>query len=598
MSEGDNRQIVVPKDVHAPTSAVEFLVSHMSVLPTHKDVFGGSVTIADLQAIVSKYAATEWLSYLSRIQLIVAAHRVVDRDAQIRVFAGALGPRLREALTQYSRKLAAQGATINLFYERQLTTLQQFVVLNAPNQANTTLETPEGRDDLGLALLITADLMTDRPGGDTDVIRNLECRIQDQIRMSLLPAATYVGRAFDFYELANTTPSPDVEEYLSLFAQATEVNTRDFVFGGLAIAVHEEINLMCEQYTGWCPIPRPEKYRSPVTAAHIQAYLGLRSRSVAFLREEIHRLEGTRSIPDWNLIALSMYPVVDFSTQGSFVMNLTAVGRSLFDGVRHAILTAALSHRLPEPWNDAGAVGSLYGRLFERFVQGLLEKAFPGRVNKIPTANQERADFIIPCAKCVMVVEVKGEHFRGLDHPAFATLDERMKEIEAVGLPKALRQIAGTIGALRRGEIQVPDLPEDWTTTHVVPVVVTDERLPQVPGCWDKFYATLMEPLDELKGAGPIAPFRLISLDDLESVIDLRVDDDLGSLCLKWAHEPKLKDVPFPWYLHACGIKWDCPAIKDRFLKTMYVLAGNLGMNVEDLRAAMERRRGKPGQQE
>lgn len=582
MTQGQD--IVLPTTRQIAENAFKYLLGRISVIPTYIDVFGKRTKSVDLHAIVADYPVVEWLSFLARSQTLLGSHRTNDHEYRKRVFYGMLGPGVRLAIDKYCVRAAKQGIRVVLFYERQLSTLQQYAILHAPETGEGKLETDQGKDDLGRALLMIAELMMRRPGDLNEFGHNLECRIQDQIRMSLLPPASYAGRAFYFYQLNAVDPPGEVRQYLSLFEDATGVVPRDFILGGLTIAAHEEIRLMRDEYEGWSAIPDPDKSQNPREAECVRAYLSLRCKPVTEIRKLIERFDAQRQVQDWNLIALSMLPLVDLGSTGSFVLNLTALGRSLFDGVRHTILTAALRRELPDPWNHPAAIGNLYGNIFERFVQGVLETAFPGRVHRIPHGASERADFVIPFGHAVVVLEVKGEHFIGLDHASFISLEDRRRELEDVGLPKAISQIASTIGALRSGAIDVLGPNVDWTITPVVPVIVTEERPPQVAKCWDELYETFMQPLKDLEGAGPIARFRLIPIDDLEILPDITLADDFGTTCLKWANEPDLSDSMLSAYLSAKGYDWRNGLMIDRYVEVMHFLAGRLGLDAEKLR--------------
>jgi len=135
------------------------------------------------------------------MQAILAADRVADTESRKQVFFGALGPDVRKAIDEYTTRVARSGVQVALFYERHLATLQQFAILYAPENSDSKLETESGRDDLGYALLMTADLMMERPSTRKDDDYYLACRIQDQIRMCLVPALALAGRAFYLYEL-------------------------------------------------------------------------------------------------------------------------------------------------------------------------------------------------------------------------------------------------------------------------------------------------------------------------------------------------------------------------------------------------------------
>lgn len=200
MGAGDSAPSSRPR---VSARAVAHLVGQVSVIPTYTAVTGKSADEASLNSIIVRYPQTEWLSFLARIQTMLAGFRINEHEYRMRVFWGAVGPRVRVAIDRYSTATAKKGARVGLFYERQLATLQQLAILHAPENGPAKLETDAGKDDLGLALLMVAELMMRRGGDESDPNHNLECRIHDQIRMSLLPVPTYAGRAFEFYELAS-----------------------------------------------------------------------------------------------------------------------------------------------------------------------------------------------------------------------------------------------------------------------------------------------------------------------------------------------------------------------------------------------------------
>ena len=261
-----------------------------------------------------------------------------------------------------------------------MSTLQQLAVLHAPETGTTTLDSDDGRHDLSMALLMTMDLMgADRP--HTSALESLlPITVQDQIRMSTTPAPEYAARASHFYELDRVERSAPVSKYLELFETATGVSAVDCILGGLAIVIREETREFDEIANCWHAVPRSHQCENPKEAEVLAAYETVRMKPLADLRALITAREGDRPIRDWNLIALSQAPVCDLGEMGAFALNHTVLGRGLFDSVRHAILTAALEERLPEPYTNQRAIGELYGKVFESYILSVFESAFPERV--------------------------------------------------------------------------------------------------------------------------------------------------------------------------------------------------------------------------
>jgi hypothetical protein len=211
---------------------LDFLLSHWAVIPSYSSVFQHKPRTRDLLRIVKKYPVVEWVSYLSRLQTMLAANRMEQGEWMKKAFAGVVGPSVQRALIEFAKNLPKK-CTAKLFYERQLSTLQQFVVVHAPEVGSRTFEHLDQRDDLGKALLMTHDIMNARRHRPKSPQTLLAHMVQDQIRMSPYPHAVYAGRDMQLYELNKRIPSHDTRTYLDLFATATGCRSRDFIFGGL-----------------------------------------------------------------------------------------------------------------------------------------------------------------------------------------------------------------------------------------------------------------------------------------------------------------------------------------------------------------------------
>ena len=549
------------------------------VLPRYSDLFGCEPSPDDLLQIVRAYPRQEWLSYLSRIQNLLGAERVGNQEQMRAVFQGVLSKDVQDRLAAYGNRMA-QRAQLGLFYERQISTLQQLALLHAPIEGATTFDTETGRHDLGCTLLMTANVMDEGRPQQGDRQGALACLIQHQLRMSVIPAEQHAARAYQFYELANENPPDVVREYLGLFEVATGVSARDSILGGLCEIIREETLELAQIAHGWHAVAAPERCENPLEAEVLRASARVRWRTPDALRGLITGMEGSRPIGDWNLIALSKAPIVDLDETGAFVLNHTALGRSLFDGVRHAVLTAAHERRLPDPYRNAKSVGGLYGRVLQRYVTKLLRLAFPDRVIEIPEGTDRRCDLLIWFPDKVVLVEIKGEHYAAVDHASYLTLEKRHEELCRIGIPKAVKQVSTTMQALRNGTLPIAGLPAyDWTTTPIVPLVVTEERTPQVPMVWEQLYGPFDRPLETDRAAGPVGKLRLLSVDEVETLPDITGAEGFASLLYRWGSTPDYYDMPWLAFLDTRGIRWTGQYVQSQFLETMRFLAGRLGLN-------------------
>lgn len=399
------------------------ILKRMQVIPGFRELFGRMTSESELRGIVGQYPVSEWLSYLSRFQNMFWGNQARDKKRIRSVFFGALSQELQTRIRAFALE-SKTGDNLVLFYERQIATLQQYVILHAAPSGDRTFDDETGRHDLGCALLMTWDLMDlgrQHNGPREDL---LSCVIQDQIRMSPIPAQQHTARAYYFYDFANTKPDPLLAQYLALYELAIGVNSRDAMLGGLCEVVRESRHNPKDLANAWYSLPEPEKIENEREAVVLKASSQVRWGRLSDIRDTIYDLEDNRPLRDWNLIALSRYPIVRLDDGNAFALNHTALGRSLFDGVRHAVLTAALAKQLPEPFNNPAAVGGLYGKLFQRYVIGVLKQACGDRVVEIPEGAAPRCDLLISYPDKIILIEVKAEHFVAKCHFSYQTMVE------------------------------------------------------------------------------------------------------------------------------------------------------------------------------
>jgi hypothetical protein len=552
--------------------------NQLAVIPSHRDLFGREARLDEVIALLKKYPVSEWLSYLARIQNVLAGKQAEQGERMRHVFYGTVSWALRARLEQFERQC---NGRMLLYYERQMSILQELAVLHAPEEGTTHLDNEEGLHDLSMALLMTTDIMgADRPLCDT-IESLLPVLVQEQIRMSMTPSLEYAARAFHFYQFAQGQQNAEVLKYLEMFQIATGVSAVDCMLGGLDIVAREEVLTADQLAKAWYRVPREDQADNPKEAVVWAAYEAVHMRRLADLRSLIHKWEDGRPVRDWNLIALSQAPLCDLGESGAFVLNHTVLGRSLFDSVRHAILTAALEKHLPAPYDNKQAVGGLYGKIFESYVFSVFKSAYGERVLSIPEDNrQKRADLLIWFPDKVLIVEVKGVHFVGCDHSSFMSIDERRKELEEVGMARAVDQLASTTRLLRAGEIMPASMPSyDWTITPIIPVIVTEEQMPQVPGCWDLLYDPLCAELNELTGAGPLGRLRLLTVADAERLPDLRASDDLATMLIRWGANQSLRDLTWSSFLATKPVSFLGSFMVGRFIETLKFLARRLGLD-------------------
>ena len=560
----------------------DFPQKYMPIIPTYSDIFGCKPTLNELINIIKQTPVFEWQSFLSRMQSIVGGDQFQNKNNHQAVFHGNFSKELKKSILDFvNKKPRSEG--LYICYERQLSTLQQLAFLYAPDDGFGSFDDEKGRDKLGIALLMVLDLMAANvAGADNDSI--VAALIQEQIRMAQTPYWVYFARAVMFYELDVDVHhhSHCIKEYLSLFQKAVGVDPFDHMMGGLVIAAHEITRSIEQQASAWKSVSLSEQLENPNEKRIVRAFEKIRCATLWEMRRSILRREKDVSVSDYNLISLYRFPLVTFPPKGTFVINLTSLGRSLFDGVRHAILTAALEGRLPDGFNKLKRLGGLYGQLFERYVMYILKTAFSGRVVKISESDfPGNADCLIYFPGKVLVVEIKSEHFVATRHCGLMTIQERRSEIGNRGILKGIHQIESTIKGLREYTLKPSDLPSyDWTITPIIPLIITEEPRPSFPLCWKLLYDEFDKPLRALQnGSGKVGRLRILSLEDIELVPSLTVNIDFATLLLRWGNDSEKFEYSFRNYLHSSDYHFSDDFMRENWNKTFRLFAIKLGFD-------------------
>jgi hypothetical protein len=557
----------------------DFLIKYMPTVPTYSNIFGSKPTLDELVSIIRQVPLFEWQSFLSRMQSILGKDVFTNKDNHLAIFNGCFSGRLKRLIMDFNNK-ETPSESLYICYERQLSTLQQLAFLHASDEGCGSFDDEKGRDKLGIALLMILDLMdvNIEDSGQDAIIAAL---IQQQIRMAQTPWWIYFTRAMLFYETDKKDSNNELKNYLSLFRTATDVDPIDHIMGGLLIA-GQEIIRSNEQASGWKTVLLSEQIGNPEQKRLLNAFEKIRCATPSEIKESIFDIEGNLSVSDWNLISLSRFPLVKFPQKGAFIINLTSLGRSLFDGIRHTIISAARGGRLPPGFNKIERVNGLYGHIFENYVLRVLEQAFPGQVLKIPEAVfRGKADCLILFPGKVFVVEIKSAHFRVAQHFKLKTIEEYRSDIVGKIIRKGIDQIESTIKSLKEYKLKLPRLPSyDWTITPIIPFIITEEYLPLFPLCWDRLYREFEKPLLTLQnGSCKIGRLRILSLDDIELIPSLTINIDFATLLLQWGNDPEKFEFTFRNYLDSCGYDFPDNFMRENYKRAFRQVATKLGFD-------------------
>lgn len=555
----------LPTDTLPP----DYLTEVTSVIPGYRELFEAEANLERLVAILKLYPVSEWLSFLARIQLLIAPPYADEVERHKQAFFGTVGPRLQKAFAAYAQRVG-QKTRLYPFLESQLTTLQQLSILHSPEGNSSKLEKPGDFDHLYEALAMTWDLMHPIASPKT-ADETFAIMIQDYIRRMHGSLDRLGTRAFWVYQLGEETPSTSVNQLADLFQKATGLSMKDYLAGGLSLAMKEFVRSPDEIAGAWSSTLRPEKCPNADEAACLDAFHRIRCGTISEVRAAINRWDDSKSVESFSLIGVRSYPLIELDGGHRFLVNAPAAFDALFSGIRHAILGPVAAGKIPGM--TVQQLGGIYGQVFEDYALKLLAEAFPKEFVRINTGEGERrADGLLVFPNNVIVFEVKAKYPRAADYTRTKELKEWRQAFEQLGVSEAADQIATTIKALRTFRISDPKLEGiDWTTRPITPVIIMLERLPLFWQIWP-FYEELTKPLSDLGQGCPTSRVRFLHIGDLEKLPDLAAEQEFGSLLLHWANDPRAFECPLSYFLHSKSMKFKRNNATQRFTAMMRFL--------------------------
>jgi len=563
-----------------PTPIARYLASFMRVVPRYRDLFGQSATFNQLMEIVRSYPVFAWLSFLSRLQTLLGPPRETDIERHRAAFAGLIGPNVRKRLVDFENSHPLHGSCLT-FVEPQIAALQQLAILYAPQKAESDFVTEHDFDQLATALLIVWELMhlEPRPKDPEGVGSALA---QAVLRNSFEATPALACRAYHAYGIGDTTLSEAAAALHTHFKTAAGVSLADYILGGLTLLLLEETQSPAEIAAGWTPRAPAGPQKDPLIGDSVEAFCTVRCAPLDRLRAEAQRRDGDRPVHEFSLIALSRFPVVEFPEQGRFILSVARIATALFEGVRHAIQTVRLEgdNRVP----SIAETGKIFGSVFEEYVQRILADAFGDRLTPLPRSQTaKRADGIVEYPDRLIVYEIKSKHAPVVGRLGPRTTEERMREIECLGVPEAAEQLAATISELRRGDLnELLGRQYDWTSTPIIPVIITADTVPLVWNMWAQLQG-LTRPISELPMQDQIARVRFLDIEDAERLPELVQVTDVARLFLEWANHEETFERPLLRHLNVAEIQYGNAYLRRRYEPVMRRLADRHGLDATKL---------------
>ncbi|MEZ4752952.1 MAG: hypothetical protein R3A13_01415 [Bdellovibrionota bacterium] len=550
----------------------------------YSHLYGATSNLSDLVELIKKYPLYQWLNFLSRIQLVISGEKFKEVESQKEVFERIFSNKAKQNVVEWVNKNPEAAKAGIMFTERQVTVLQELAILHAPEVLDKkAFEGEEDFDVLSKALLIVNDLIYDDE--DAQEQNLIAALIHTQATTHVLPLARSFSRAVKFYQLDEVEKSSVLMQYRALFKEATGYEIDEYVLGGMCYAMHEEQRTHEDICNGWYALQKPDKCNNRSEKIIRKAFYSLKTGLISDIRKAVQSLEGDNP-REFNLIAVSKYPIVELENGSAYVLNSSSLGRSLYDGPRHIIMSKAIERGNGEP----NRVGGIFGEIFQDYVLKLLTEKFNEKIIEISDAEfKGYADCLLLFGNSVVVVEIKSEHFHARNHAKFLTIEERIDQIRETVIGKSVAQIKSTIVDLRNGNLsKALGLPYiDWTITPIIPLVITDENLPMFPLICEKLYTPLEEPLKKLSGGhGPIRRMRILSVEDLEMFQDISVPHDFGQLLQRWGNDEETFDSSFKNYLLAKSFRIGTQSFIADFEHACKLMAARLGLDPESIRAS------------
>lgn len=537
--------------------------------------------------ILAHHSVYSWLNWTARAHGYLSVNGFSSECHQGHLFQLLFGPAIKSRVLNFTQKEPATPHRI--FTETLLTTIQQMAILTSPLKGGDEFLSDQSKEELGELTLLVADELYYRGSDNSSFSKTTfvaELIPQQERNRGELGIQSY-GRAFSFYEIAETQKSQSVAKLLELFSNAAGCDAENFILGGMCILLKEvgqkRFHDLNNLTSGWSPVAIPPSDTHSKEHSLIMQFLSRKSGTVEEIKREIQRHEGNREVREWNLIALSRFPILVADKGSRFVLNFSSLSDTLFSGVYHTILSSLLKQNKGH-FNPTQELGNDYGEVFENYVGKILQTVYGDRCIKLEhPGNDSRkiADYLVVSDNLTLIFETKGSHFRRKDHFESLSIDDRRKELVKLGVEEAFEQLADTVSRLRSYKWPIPGCPNiDWTSVPIIPVLVTDEHLPLFPLAWGTLYESFHSCLTELNGGqGTVCKARLLNIEELEMFPDLSGEYCIAKLLAEWSRDADMFELAFSNFLDSKNIRISSTWIKSRSTEAIQYLSDVLGLN-------------------
>lgn len=535
---------------------------------------------SELLKIMRRYSRDQWLSFLSRAQLLIMEDRVTEPRYQIEFIRSLLSQRLQQKLEAFVRREKDADKMIVVTPDT-LGVLQQLAILYGPKDEGLSFESETAFDDFGRAILLASKFLYDGEAESSlDNVIFIVARQSSRVQKD--SAWKLIARAMSQFELSADNPSPEVAWFREEFFRIYGVDARRYFLGGLIAYMREASRTLDQIREAWMGVFATN--RSIEENALLTDYLRIRAAEAKLIEPVIREFDENDDPRRWTLIALQRYPFYRFPNGACYALHPGTIATSLFDGFYFTILDSYRRNHSGEARQTAiETLARKYGSITANYVENILCKCFGERLIKLPPSNEadrKRCDFVIVYPHKIIIIEVKTSRFTTPRYFGCRNCREVQDLLEKAKIGEATEQLFQTIEDLRNQKIRDNRLISlDWTSTVIIPIIISEENLPMVPFAWDRLYAPYDNKLRQLNsGAGRVGHLRFLLPEDLFYLPDIVTSTELAKELLIWGEDEGQRSNSFNNYLHSRGVNLRCVEGKEIFREACETLKTILGL--------------------
>jgi len=179
-------------------------------------------------------------------------------------------------------------------------------------------------------------------------------------------------------------------------------------------------------------------------------------------------------------------------------------------------------------------IAGTHGEVLEDYIWELFIEFWPGHVART-SKHPGQVDFILSCNGIILLIEVKSSRINAaefLDTESFAGLSSLIKERV---LSKAVSQLSNSLRMLQDGKSRRAIKGAHPRTAHIIPVLITDQVLPESGLLFDHFFGQAAMTLSQSFESLTVTSLRILKLSDLERCLSRGSPKEFSAFMLQWS---------------------------------------------------------------